>query len=65
MGEHVEDPRFAAFYGLLVVEWRLGERLDTELQANAGVSDSDSRPAVAVISEKSGTNRPLRSTLGL
>ena len=32
--------------------------------ANEGVSDSDSRPAVAVISEKSGTDRPLRSTLG-
>jgi DNA-binding MarR family transcriptional regulator len=32
------DPRFAAFYGLLVVEWRLGERLEGELQAKAGVS---------------------------
>ena len=32
------DPRFAAFYGLLVVEWRLGERLEAELQAKAGVS---------------------------
>jgi len=38
MGEQAEDPRFAAFYGLLVVEWRLGERLDAELEANAGVS---------------------------
>ena len=38
MGEHAEDPRFAAFYGLLVVEWRLGERLDAELEATAGVS---------------------------
>ena len=38
MGEHAEDPRFAAFYGLLVVEWRLGERLDAELEARAGVS---------------------------
>jgi DNA-binding MarR family transcriptional regulator len=32
------DPRFAAFYGLLVVEWRLGERLEAELQTKAGVS---------------------------
>jgi DNA-binding MarR family transcriptional regulator len=38
MGEHAEDARFAAFYGLLVVEWRLGERLDAELEARAGVS---------------------------
>ena len=38
MGNHELDPRFAAFYGLLVVEWRLGERLDSELQAKAGVS---------------------------
>jgi DNA-binding MarR family transcriptional regulator len=38
MGEHAQDPRFAAFYGLLVVEWRLGERLDAELEASAGVS---------------------------
>ena len=38
MGEHVKDPRFAAFYGLLVVEWRLGERLDAELEADAGLS---------------------------
>ena len=38
MGEQAEDPRFAAFYGLLVVEWRLGERLDAELEARAGVS---------------------------
>ena len=28
VGEHVSDPRFAAFYGLLVVEWRISERLD-------------------------------------
>ena len=38
MGAQAKDPRFAAFYGLLVVEWRLGERLDAELEANAGVS---------------------------
>jgi DNA-binding MarR family transcriptional regulator len=38
MGEHAEDPRFAAFYGLLVVEWRLGERLDQELERDAGIS---------------------------
>src|SRR5687767_2953638 len=38
MGEHIADPRFAAFYGLLVVEWRMSERLDAELQASAGLS---------------------------
>jgi DNA-binding MarR family transcriptional regulator len=38
MGEHAEDPRFAAFYGLLVTEWRLGEKLDQELEATAGIS---------------------------
>ena len=38
MGEDATDPRFAAFYGMLVVEWRLGERLDAELEARAGVS---------------------------
>lgn len=38
MGEHISDPRFAAFYGLLVVEWRISERLDAELQATAGIS---------------------------
>jgi DNA-binding MarR family transcriptional regulator len=38
VGEHAEDARFAAFYGLLVVEWRLGERLEAELEARAGVS---------------------------
>ena len=38
MGMKDFDPRFAAFYGLLVVEWRLGERLEAELQAKAGVS---------------------------
>jgi DNA-binding MarR family transcriptional regulator len=38
VGEQAEDPRFAAFYGLLVVEWRIGERLDAELEATAGVS---------------------------
>ena len=38
MGEHAAEPRFAAFYGLLVVEWRLGERLDAELEASAGLS---------------------------
>src|SRR5919198_144978 len=37
-GELAEDPRFAAFYGLLVVEWRISERLDAELQATAGMS---------------------------
>jgi DNA-binding MarR family transcriptional regulator len=35
---HISDPRFAAFYGLLVVEWRISERLDAELQATAGMS---------------------------
>lgn len=38
MGEHVSDPRFAAFYGLLVVEWRMSEALDAELQQRAGLS---------------------------
>ena len=38
MGEFASDPRFAAFYGLLVVEWRLRERLEAELEASAGVS---------------------------
>jgi DNA-binding MarR family transcriptional regulator len=38
VGEHISDPRFAAFYGLLVVEWRISERLDAELQAEAGLS---------------------------
>ena len=38
MGEHAEDPRFAAFYGLLVTEWRLGEQLDQELETTAGIS---------------------------
>ena len=38
MGEHFDDPRFAAFYGMLVVEWRISERLDAELQAIAGLS---------------------------
>jgi DNA-binding MarR family transcriptional regulator len=38
VGEHISDPRFAAFYGLLVVEWRISERLDAELQAAAGLS---------------------------
>src|SRR5215208_2525599 len=35
---HAADPRFAAFYGLLVAESRISERLDAELQATAGVS---------------------------
>ena len=38
MGEHITDTRFAAFYGLLVVEWRISERLDAELEATAGLS---------------------------
>ncbi len=38
MGDQAAEPRFAAFYGLLVVEWRLGERLDSELEASAGLS---------------------------
>ncbi|MET0685312.1 MAG: helix-turn-helix domain-containing protein, partial [Solirubrobacteraceae bacterium] len=38
MGEHISDPRFAAFYGLLVVEWRITERLDAQLQGTAGMS---------------------------
>jgi DNA-binding MarR family transcriptional regulator len=37
-GELAEDPRFAAFYGLLVTQSRISERLDAELQATAGVS---------------------------
>jgi DNA-binding MarR family transcriptional regulator len=36
-GELAEDPRFAAFYGLLVTQSRISERLDAELQAAAGV----------------------------
>ena len=35
--EHAHDPRFAAFYGLLVTQSRISERLDAELQATAGV----------------------------
>jgi DNA-binding MarR family transcriptional regulator len=38
LGEHIADPRFAAFYGLLVVEWRISERLDAELHAKADMS---------------------------
>ena len=39
MGDQISDPvRFAAFYGLLVTEWRISERLDGELQARTGVS---------------------------
>jgi DNA-binding MarR family transcriptional regulator len=38
MGEHAEDPRFAAFYGLLVTEWHMRERLDQELETTAGIS---------------------------
>jgi DNA-binding MarR family transcriptional regulator len=38
MGEHITDTRFAAFYGLLVTEWRISERLEAELQASAGMS---------------------------
>jgi DNA-binding MarR family transcriptional regulator len=38
VGEHAQDPRFAAFYGMLVVESRLRERLDAQLEATAGVS---------------------------
>jgi DNA-binding MarR family transcriptional regulator len=38
MGKEGKDPRFAAFYGLLVTEWHLRERLDQELEANAGIS---------------------------
>jgi DNA-binding MarR family transcriptional regulator len=38
VGEHISDPRFAAFYGMLVVEWRMTEQLDAELQASAGMS---------------------------
>src|SRR5688572_29540244 len=38
VGENVSDPRFAAFYGLLVVEWRISERVDAELQSAAGLS---------------------------
>jgi DNA-binding MarR family transcriptional regulator len=38
MGEHTKDPRFAAFYGLMVVEARITERLDAALEARAGIS---------------------------
>ncbi len=38
MGADATDPRFAAFYGLLVVEWRVSERLDAELESAAGIS---------------------------
>jgi DNA-binding MarR family transcriptional regulator len=38
MGQQLTDTRFAAFYGMLVVEWRVSERLDAELQASAGIS---------------------------
>jgi len=38
MGEHALEPSVAGFYGLLVVERRLSERLDAELEATAGVS---------------------------
>jgi DNA-binding MarR family transcriptional regulator len=39
MGDaQASDPRFAAFYGLLVTESRISERLDADLQATAGVS---------------------------
>jgi hypothetical protein len=38
MEEELDKTRFAAFYGLLVTEWRISERLDAELQAAAGIS---------------------------
>ena len=38
MGEHGKDPRFAALYGLMVVEARITERLDAALEASAGIS---------------------------
>ena len=38
MGAEAKDPRFAAFYGMMVVESRLSERLDAELEAAAGIS---------------------------
>lgn len=39
MDQHAAvDSRFAAFYGLLVVEWRLTERMDAALEASAGMS---------------------------
>jgi DNA-binding MarR family transcriptional regulator len=38
VAEHIADTRLAAFYGMLVVEWRISERLDAELQATAGLS---------------------------
>src|SRR4029450_7222388 len=37
MGEHAKDARFAALYGLMVVEARITERLDAELEARAGI----------------------------
>src|SRR5918992_1952747 len=38
MGAYFTEARFAAFYGLLVTEWRVSERLDEALQSAAGVS---------------------------
>ena len=38
MGEQGKDPRFAALYGLMVVEARITERLDAELETRAGIS---------------------------
>ena len=38
MGEHALEPSVAGFYGLMVVERRLSERLDAALEAAAGVS---------------------------
>ena len=38
MGEQAKDPRFAALYGLMVVEARVTERLDAELEVRAGIS---------------------------
>ena len=39
VGDQITDPvRFGAFYGMLVTEWRISERLDAELQAATGIS---------------------------
>jgi DNA-binding MarR family transcriptional regulator len=39
VGEQITDPvRFGAFYGMLVTEWRISERLDAELQSATGIS---------------------------
>jgi len=36
--EHSQSTRFGAFYGMLVTEWRITERLDAELRERTGIS---------------------------